>query len=90
MTREKQIIQIAKQKEKEDGFTQIVHNARGVYSAYGIGFLEGAEWADENPRKGLVNINKACAWLHEHSPFGDVSFELRNEIIEDLKKYMEE
>ena len=46
MTREKEIIQVAKQKEKEIGFTQIVKKAKGVNSAYGIGFLEGAEWAD--------------------------------------------
>ena len=48
MTRKEQIIQAAKQAEKEDGFTQIVKGARGVNSAYGIGFLEGAEWADKH------------------------------------------
>ncbi len=48
MTRKEQIIQAAKQAEKEDGFAQIVKDARGVNSAYGIGFLEGAEWADNH------------------------------------------
>ena len=26
-------------------------------------FLKGAEYADSNPRKGLVDIDKACEWL---------------------------
>lgn len=26
-------------------------------------FIKGAEWADENPKKGLVNIDKVCGWL---------------------------
>lgn len=46
MTREEQIIQAAKNAEKEVGFNPIVMRAKGVNSAYGIGFLEGAEWAD--------------------------------------------
>ena len=49
MTRKEEIIQTARQKEKEVGFTQIVKDAKGVNSAYGIGFLEGAEWADNHP-----------------------------------------
>lgn len=48
MTRKEEIIQTARQKEKEVGFTQIVKDAKGVNSAYGIGFLEGAEWADSH------------------------------------------
>lgn len=50
MTRKEEIIQTSRQKEKEVGFTQIVLDAKGVNSAYGIGFLEGAEWADEHPK----------------------------------------
>ena len=46
MTRKEEIIQAAKQKEKENSFSQIVIDARGVNSAFGIGFLEGAVWAD--------------------------------------------
>lgn len=48
MTRKEEIIQAARQREKEVGFTQIVKDAKGVNSAYGIGFLEGAVWADEH------------------------------------------
>lgn len=51
MTREEQIVEAAKAKEKETGFCELVKNpvSRGVNSAYGIGFLEGAEWADKHP-----------------------------------------
>jgi len=48
MTREEQIIQAVKQEEKKIGFAQIVKEAKGVNSAYGIGFLEGVKWADEH------------------------------------------
>ena len=58
MTREEEIIQTAKQKEKEVGFTQIVKDTKGVNSAYGIGFLEGAEWADNHPNLTLKGIVK--------------------------------
>ena len=46
--REQQIVDKAKQREKETGFSDFVHRARGVNSAYGIGFLEGAAWSDNN------------------------------------------
>ena len=28
-----------------------------------LAIIDGATWADENPRKGLVDIEKACEWL---------------------------
>ena len=28
-----------------------------------ISFTDGAIWADEHPRKGLVDIEKPCEWL---------------------------
>lgn len=49
MARKEEIIQAARQKEKEVGFTQIVLDVKGINSAYSIGFLEGAQWADEHP-----------------------------------------
>ena len=60
MTRREETIQVIKQKEKEVGFTQIVKEAKGVNSAYGIGFLEGAEWADR------TMIEKACKYISQH------------------------
>jgi hypothetical protein len=29
-------------------------------------YRQGAEWADRHPRQGLVDIDKACAWLAEN------------------------
>ena len=60
MTRKEQIIQAAKQAEKEDGFAQIVKYAKGVNSAYGIGFVEGVEWADNHPNLTWEDIRKIC------------------------------
>jgi hypothetical protein len=60
MTRKEEIIQTARQKEKEVGFSQFVHEARGVNSAYGIGFLEGAEWADNHSNLTWEDIRKIC------------------------------
>lgn len=60
MTREEQIIQAAKNAEKEVGFNPIVMRAKGINSAYGIGFLEGAKWADKNPYLTWENIRKIC------------------------------
>ena len=60
MTRREETIQVIKQKEKEVGFTQIVKEAKGVNSAYGIGFLEGAEWADKTA------IEKAYKYISMH------------------------
>ena len=65
MTRKEEIIQTARQKEKEVGFSQFVREAKGVNSAYGIGFLEGTEWADEHPnelpcyKQVINNLSKA-------------------------------
>lgn len=30
------------------------------------GIIIGAEWADKNPRGGLVDIEDVCRWLDEH------------------------
>jgi len=29
-------------------------------------FERGVDWADRHPRQGLVDIDKACAWLAEN------------------------
>ncbi len=60
MTRKEEIIQTARRKEKEVGFTKIVKDAKSVNSAYGIGFLEGAEWADNHPNLTWEDIRKIC------------------------------
>lgn len=53
-------------------------------------FEAGKNWADENPKSNLVDIDKAVEWLKIHMPFGVVEFSLRNTIIEDFKQAMSE
>lgn len=51
MTREEEIINAAKEHGKQTFFCDLVKSAssKGVNSAYGLGFIEGAVWADSNP-----------------------------------------
>ena len=51
-------------------------------------FIEGAEWADENPKEGLVDINKAREWVKNVfiGPFGEG---LANSIADEFVKEME-
>jgi len=66
MTREEEIISTAREYEQHTGFGDIVRKSHGhgVDSAYGIGFLEGAVWADEhpqyNPYKASIESIKEC------------------------------
>lgn len=78
MTREEQITQRA----KETALSNIIHEARGVYSAYGIGFFEGAKWADK------TMIQKVCEWLKEQEEMIGISF--HEDFIERLKQAMKE
>ena len=62
-------------------------------------FRAGAKWADENPRKGLVDIEKVCNFLSNidikkytssiTDGVGFVNIHI-GDIIEDMKKSMEE
>lgn len=62
---DEQIVNAAKSAEKKTEFGELVHSkvSRGVNSAYGIGFLEGAEWAREQmmkeAREVMVTTNLA-------------------------------
>ena len=57
-------------------------------------FIEGAKWADENPKEGLVSIDKVCEWIEENIwdfPWYDPDKSLStNDIIKELRKYLEE
>ena len=57
MTREEEIVKAAKEFENRSWFSDIVHSkvSRGVDSAFGIGFIEGAVWADENPQNSQLS-----------------------------------
>lgn len=67
MTREEQIIEAAKAKEEETGFCELVKSpvSRGVDSACGIGFIEGAVWADEHPKENIKKLKEDIAYLEK-------------------------
>ena len=54
-----------------------------------IGFIVGAVWADDHPKEGLVDINKAREWVKNVfiGPFGK---DLANSIADEFVKEMEE
>jgi hypothetical protein len=55
-----QIVEAAKNHENQKGFGRLVHSpvSRGVSSAYGIGFLEGAEWVIDSIEQ-IVNLGRS-------------------------------
>lgn len=87
MTRKEEIIQAVRQKEKEVGFAQIVKDAKGVNSAYGIGFLEGAVWADNHPNLTWKDIRKICLIAENvHKYYGFWSQNVYEEIFNRFYK----
>ena len=46
------------------------------------------KWADENPKKGLVDIDRVCEWLDDH--LDDYGHDYYDYLIADLRKAMEE
>ena len=56
-------------------------------------FWKGAEWADQNPRKGLWDGDRAIAWLKENIGEYYMTNEFEeyfDSMYEDLKKAMED
>lgn len=80
MTRKDEIIEAAIQQNRR-------------FAERRVGFINGACWADENPRKGLTDINKACEWLSENTYsifFKPCTLnEAVNEFVDNFKKAME-
>ena len=64
---------------------------------YEASFIEGAKWADKNPKDGMVSIDKACEWL-KNTIDDDVfincgsviKFMPANEFVEYFRETMEE
>ena len=65
-----------------------------------ISFREGAKWADEHPKEGLVDIDKVVEWfytyfyVHPHDCHvvqydSDEAFEDMDGFVEQFKKAME-
>ena len=87
MSREEEIKQAAK--NRADQYEHPV-DWNNCYHHY----IQGAEWADQHPRKGLWDSEKVCNilrnkidsnWFYEKLERADY-----NSIIEDLRKAMEE
>jgi len=55
-----------------------------------------AKWADQHPRKGLVDIEKACEWLKDNArdytydDYDNLAYIQIHQFIKDFKKAMEE
>lgn len=77
-----ELIEEAKRQENKVGFSEISRDpdARGVLSAYGIGFLEGGYWMREKM------INEAVEWLQDRKEI----HRFLNSDIEDFKKAMKQ
>ena len=58
------------------------------------GFISGATWSDENPKEGLVSIDKVCEWI-ENTDFemtyidGEGFFD-KEKFIKELLKVIKE
>ena len=52
------------------------------------GFVQGAKWADEHPKEGLVSLDKACEWLESAlRPYAGYSDTI--DIVDSFRKVME-
>ena len=59
------------------------------YNEFKEGVIWGAKWADKNPKKGLISIDKACEWLESAiRPYAGYNNTV--DIIESFRKAMEE
>lgn len=90
MTREEEI------KEKAERFADVLSD--GLYfkssqrhKCREHGFIQGAKWADQYPRKGLWDSEKVCKFINENVREYHKSgvFHI-GDFIKDLRKAMEE
>ena len=65
MTRQEEIRQEALKAEKEE-FPRCAgdkeNSFHGVNSAYGLGFVDGALWADENPKSPWISVKESLPY----------------------------
>ena len=71
--------------DAEDKFVKSYTKGGTKQSWLKEGYIAGAQWADLHPRKGLVDIEKACEWL-KNTEIGTFPYKL----IEEFRKAMEE
>ena len=50
-------------------------------------FQAGAKWADENPKEGLVSIDKVCEWIGDAYLYGVLDKNC-DAIIQDFREAM--
>ena len=51
-------------------------------------FIEGAKWADEHPKEGLVSIDKACEYLESAiRPY--MGYGAASDFVDTFRKVME-
>lgn len=89
MTREEQIKKEALKECSSFDLPDKEGKFKGVNSAYGLGFCEGAKWADK------TMIDKACKWLinidFDGYNFRDCDESFNNDLFVDVfRKEMEE
>lgn len=69
--------------------TKVLRNEEEYYA-----FRKGIDWADENPKDGLVNLDKVCKYLktltYQEYPSGPLERLIDDYTIEKLRKAMEE
>ena len=54
-----------------------------------VGFITGAKWVDEHPRKGLVDIEKVCKWLEDRIKHDSIDYPIASMyLIKDLREAM--
>lgn len=53
-------------------------------------FVQGAIYADQHPRKGLVDIEKACEWLSDYIKYFNFWEDGTQRDVEEFRKAMEE
>lgn len=75
MTREEQIENFANSQVDCEFFNENLYN----------GILIGAKWADENPKEGLVSLDKACKWLGNRDVMEKI-LHCRTSLIDDYVK----
>jgi len=72
LTRDDEIVKASIDYDIENGLQNVVgcnsvlKDYEYIYFNQNRAFVAGAKWADRNPRKGLVDIDKVCEWLEEN------------------------
>ena len=91
MTREEEIQEAAEHYEQVDATNLACDYGWGDRDIQQQCFKAGVEWADQHPRKGLVDIEKVCKFINENVREYHKSgvFHI-GDFIKDLRKAMEE